>query len=105
MQPSAETTQECLELTVIQIQGGDVNCLLCGGRANVAHCWIPTDEVQHSLYTPHNRSRTVGYGMCDRCDLCLTDDQYDVIFQKLFDFVWKTNLFMPRAKLPSVFLN
>lgn len=105
MQPTPETTQECLEVTCRQIGCGDVSCLLCGAPAKVAHCWIPTDRLQWQIHTPFNRSRTIGYGLCDRCDMCLTDDVYELITDKLLGFVKTTELFMPRSKLPAIFLN
>jgi hypothetical protein len=105
MQPTVETTHECLASTVEQIRNGDVLCILCGEIASVAHCWIPTDRLQQQLYTPYNRSRTIGYGLCDLCDMDLSDDLYDTIAQKLITFIRTVHPFMPRSKLPAIFLN
>lgn len=105
MQPTIETTQECLEVTAEQVSRGEVCCILCGDIATIAHCWVPTDRLQLQLSTPYNRSRTVGYGLCDRCDLCLEDESYDAITDKLIEFIRNVHPFMPRSKLPAIFLN
>lgn len=105
MQPTIETTQECLDSTAAQIEHGEVACILCGDIATIAHCWIPTDRIQQILYTPFNRSRTIGYGLCEHCDSLLQDASYEAITDALIRFIKYVHPFMSRSKLPAIFLN
>jgi hypothetical protein len=105
MHPSREVIDECLESTVSSIGSGLIQCLLCGSHAQHAHCWIPSEKMSSVLNTPVNRSRTIGYGLCDRCDMYLSEREYELITDKLVRFVLATCPHMPRGKLPAVFLN
>ena len=105
MKPSPEIIDECLEATVESIGSGLIQCLLCGSHAEVAHCWIPDESLSSRMNTPINRNRTIGYGLCHQCDMCLTNQEYEIISDRLVHFIRATCPHMPRGKLPAIFLN
>jgi len=105
MHPSQEVIEECLESTVRSIDGGLIQCLLCGSHAQAAHCWIPDESLSSCMNTPINRSRTIGYGLCHKCDMHLTEQEYEIISDRLIHFIRETCPHMPRGRLPAIFLN
>lgn len=43
-------------------------CLLCGSpRVAYGGLWFPTDAVQAKLLTPSDKTRTIGYHLCEAC--------------------------------------
>jgi len=105
MTPSEADVKECLDSVSGIIGQGGIECLLCGNIARVGRCWIPTETLAHRLNTPVNRHRIVGFGLCDQCDMTLTEHEFDLIADRLSRFIRKTCLHMPRGKLPAIFLN
>lgn len=110
MHPDPEAVAVCQKLTLQQVSSGKCHCTLCGKKATVAMCWIPSQADLNKLLTPFGHSRVLGYGVCKRCENCLgaskDESLHSLISQRIIQDLWDGNVVMTkREQIPAIFLN
>ena len=110
MYPDPQALSVCQKLTLQQVSSGRAHCTLCGRKATVAMCWIPSPAILNELHTPFGHSRVMGYGVCTWCEQELDASQdeslHNLISQRLIQHLWDCDaVFTTRERMPSIFLN